>query len=145
MTNQDLGAGFGSSGASLSDLNSTQKGGVQNLGAVAQSMQNALPPATASASPVGLGFNSITTTATAVIGTSTSRHGLLFHNPGATAVYVYLTAMSPAPTTTTLGGAIQIGSGTTVTFPSVMFPNQNAGWSAFALTSSCLLTVVEFK
>ena len=141
MTNQDFGA---SAGASLSDLNSTQKGGVQNLGAVAQSMQNALPPPTASTSPTAFGFNTIGTVTVSVLGSSSIRHGLIFHNPGATAVYVYLSAMSPVPTTAALGGSIQIAAGSTVMLPSTLYPNLNAAWSGFALVNSCTLTVVEF-
>lgn len=121
------------------DLVSTQKGGVQNLARVALSIGNAFPQATATSSPKATGLNSLgTSTAIVVIGTSTVRHGVLFHNPGGTTVIVYVfpSTMTPAPTTTTLGGTLGIAGGSTVFLPSAQFPNINCGFSAFAGTGT---------
>lgn len=118
----------------------------RQIGAYAASITNAYPAATTTASPRSLGFNSITTTATAVLSTSAVRHGLLFANPGATAtMYVYPTPMTTAPTTAALGGALPIAPGSSLVLSPAMFPNLNAGWSAFSNTgSSQPLTIIEF-
>jgi len=114
------------------------------LGNWVQSLSNAYPVPTTTASPK---FTAVTisTTAVAVIASSTLRHGLLMHNPGTANYYVYQTGMSSAPTTAALGGSIVIYPGGTLAFPSAMFPNINAGFSAFSGTgSSQPFTVVEF-
>lgn len=132
-------------GSSLADLISTQKGGVQNLSQLLQSVQNALPPATTTTSPRSTGFNSLNTVGTSLIATSAMRRGIVFHNPGTTSVFVYPSLTSPVPTTTAAGGAFIIFAGDTLSFPSTMFPNVNCGWSGFSQTgSSQALTVVEF-
>lgn len=133
-------------GGSLIDLVSTQKGGVQNLGATVQSLKNAFPPATASSSPAGTGINTLGTTAIVVVAANANRHGILLSNVGLTAtIYVYPTAMVTAPTLASTGGALGIAAGSTVTFPSAQFPNFNCGLSAFAGTgTNNPFTVWEF-
>lgn len=114
------------------------------LSAWNQSLSNALPVPATTVSPKFTGV-SLTTTGAVVISTSTIRHGMLFHNPGTTNVYLYATAIQTAPTTSSLAGSIVIGPGLTLTLPSSEFPNLNAGFSAFAQTgSSQAFTVVEF-
>jgi hypothetical protein len=134
-------------GGGVSDLVSTQKGGVQNLGRVAQALINAFPPATASTSPVVTGINTLGTTGVSVIAANALRHGILFHNP-ATAninIYVYVTGTNPAPTLASTGGAFIIFPGADRPFPSTVYPNVNAGFSAFAGTgTNNALTIVEF-
>lgn len=125
-------------GSSMTDLISTQKGGVQNLSRVSLSLGNAFPQATASSSPVATGVNTLGTTATTVlVAANVNRHGILVHNPGATAtIYIFPSNMTPAPSLSSTGGALGIGIGSTVFFPSSQFPNFNCGLSGFAGTGS---------
>lgn len=116
----------------------------RQLSVWSQSMTNAQPAATTTASPKFTGVT-LSTTAAVVIGTSTTRHGMLLHNPGTTTCYIYVTGMSPAPTTSSLGGTILIAAGSTVTLPSTSFSNINVGFSGFVLSgSSQPFTAVEF-
>jgi hypothetical protein len=134
-------------GGGVADLVSTQKGGVQNLGRAAQSLANAFPPATASTSPVVTGINTLGTTGVSVIAANALRHGILFHNP-ATAnvnIYIYPSGANPAPTLASTGGSLIIFPGGDRAFPSTVYPNVNAGFSAFAGTgTNNALTIVEF-
>ena len=117
----------------------------RQIGVYAQSIANAYPAATTTSSPGAIGINSISTTAGVVLGTSTIRHGLVFHNPGTANIYVFPTAISTTPTTSLVGGTFIIYPGGTLTMPSTMFTNVGAGWSAFSGTgSSQALTIVEF-
>lgn len=126
----------GQMSGSLSDVNNTLKGNVQNAANVAKALLNAFPPATTSASPVATGV-SLGTTGAVVVASNPARHGLLLQNVGATAtVYVFPTLASPAPTLTSLAGAISIAIGSTFSFPPSVWPNVNAGFSAFAGTGS---------
>ena len=80
-----------------------------------------------------------------MISTSAIRHGILFHNPGTANCYIYQTGMTSAPTTSVLGGSIVIYPGGTLSLPSNMFANANAGFSGFTNTgSSQPFTAVEF-
>jgi hypothetical protein len=109
-----------------------------------QSISNASPAATTTTSPRFTAVQ-LSTSATAVIGTSLLRHGMLFHNPGTANLYLYQTGMTSAPTTTVLAGSVVIYPGGTFTLPSPMFPNISAGFSGFSGTgSSQALTVIEF-
>lgn len=131
--------------ATIDDINSTLQNIAKQLGYAAQSQQNAWPNETIATSPVSTPINSLSTTASVVIAASTTRHGLMFHNPGTASVYVYPTLASTAPTTTTVGGSFLILPGGTLEFPPALYPNVNCGWSAFSGTgSSQALTVVEF-
>jgi hypothetical protein len=143
--NNNVGLGAAAGGA-ITDLVSTQKGGVQNLGQLVSSISNSMPVAGTATSPKATGVNNIgTASGTSVLGSSSIRHGMLFHNPGSNDVYVYPSALSPAPTTTTLGGTLRIVPGDTVPFPAVMWPNQNSAFSAIALTGTTNpLTIWEF-
>ena len=111
-----------------------------------QSITNSQPVPTTTTSPkftaVSLGTASATTL---VIASSTTRHGLIFHNPGGTATcYVFVTGMASAPTTGNLAGALAIAAGSSVTWPSSQFTNINAGFSGFAGTGSNQpFTVIE--
>jgi len=118
----------------------------RQIGVYAQSIANAYPAATTTASPRSLGFNNIGTTATAVLSTSSIRHGLIFHNPGTAAnIYVFPTPITTTPTTAALGGALLIATTASVVLSPSLFPNLNAGWSAFAATGSANpLTIIEF-
>jgi hypothetical protein len=133
--------------ATIDDINSTLQNIARQLGNWSQSQSNATPFATASTSPISYPFNNIgTATATAIIAANTNRYGLIFHNPGATAsIYVFPSAMTVAPTTSTLGGSFVIYPGSTLSFPSTVFANANGAWSAFSGTGSNQpFTVVEF-
>jgi hypothetical protein len=133
--------------ATPDDINSTLQNIARQLGNWVSSQSNAVPMAIASTSPVSYPFNNIgTTTATTVVAANTKRHGLIFHNPGATAsIYVYPSAMTSAPTTSALGGTFVIYPGSTLSFPSPLFANVNGAWSAFSGTGSGQpFTVVEF-
>lgn len=145
---------FGPTGAqqdSVQQLNSI----AQQIGLLAQAMGSgssvggsivALSVATTTtASPQAIGFNNISTTATAILSTSSLRRGVMFHNPGTAAIYVYPTGMTTAPTTAILGGSMVIYPGGTLSLGPPSFPNLSSGWLAFSVTgSSQALTVVEF-
>jgi hypothetical protein len=133
-------------GGSLNDLVSTQKGGVQIISRLVRAVSNAMPPATASTSPVATGVNNLGTTGTTVVAKNALRHGILFSNPSTTVVvYIYPTAIATAPTLSAPGGALPIASGSTVPFPCAQFPNVNAGFSAFASAGTTSpLTIWEF-
>lgn len=133
--------------ATIDDVNSTLQLIARNLGAQVQSQANATPNATASSSPVSYPYNNIgTSSATSVIGINATRYGLLFHNPGATAsIYIYPSAMTVAPTFSSVGGSFVVYPGETFPFPSTEYANANCAWSAFAGTGSNQpFTVVEF-
>jgi hypothetical protein len=104
--------------ASLDDVVSTIKTGVTNIANIAQSIANVYPAATTTVSPKSTAVNNLGTTAgTVVIGTSSIRRGIMFHNPGTAAVYLYPTSITTAPTTTSLGGTILIAAGSTLMLP----------------------------
>lgn len=129
--------------ASSDDINSTLQNIVRQFGNWVASLNNAFPPLTASTSPVSYGA-AVGTTIAQVIGTSTTRHGIIFHNPGTVNLYVF-PSLNTAVTTTVIGGSILIFPGGAWELPSAMYPNVNCAWSAFATTgSSNPLTVVEF-
>lgn len=118
----------------------------RQLSVWSQSITNSTPAATTTTSPKFTGVSLGTASPTVVIAASTTRHGILFHNVGATAtVYLYQTGMTTVPTSTSLGGAILLFPGATLSFPSTVFPNINVGFSAFTNTGSLQpFTVVEF-
>lgn len=133
--------------ATIDDVNSTLQNIARNLAAQVQSETNAVPYATASTSPVSRPFNNLAAaTTTAILAVSTSRFGVIFHNPGATSIiYIYPSAMTGTPGTTALGGTFAIATGAYLRIPSTEFANCNCAWSAFAGTgSSQPFTVVEF-
>jgi hypothetical protein len=129
----------------MTDLVSTQKGGVTNLGDLADALRSAFPPASASSSPNPVGVNSLNTTAAVVISDSTVRHGIVFHNPGTTDVYVFPTSITTTPTVSAPGGAFLILPAADLAFPSSLYANVNCSWSAFSGTGTAqALTIVEF-
>lgn len=133
--------------ATIDDINSTLQNIARQLGNWAQSQSNAIPVATASTSPLAYSWNNIgTSSATTILVANTGRHGVLFHNPGATAsIYVYPSNIATAPTVSSVGGSIVIYPGATLSLPSPLFANCNGTWLAFSGTgSSQPLTVVEF-
>ncbi len=113
------------------------------------SLINAFPPTTTATSPVATGINNLSTASISVIGTSTSRHGIIFHNPNLPSsnvnVYVYPSALGSPPTLAAPGGAFLILPGDDLPLPSVGYTNINAAFSAFASTgSNNALTIWEF-
>lgn len=131
--------------ASLDDVITNMKNAVTNLSGLVQSLTNAYPAPTATVSPKATGINTLATTAAIIIAASTTRHGIIFHNPGTVTSYIYPTAIATAPGTTTLGGSFILIPGGTLSFPSSNFPNANAGWSGFAAAGTTgPLTIVEF-
>lgn len=132
-------------GGGVSEVISQLQNIARQLSIWSQSIANATPAATTTTSPKFTGVT-LSTTAVVVIGTSTLRHGMLFHNVGNTAnVYLYQTGMTSAPTTSVLAGSIVIYPGGTLPLPSQVFPNINAGFSAFTNTGSAQpFTCVEF-
>jgi hypothetical protein len=129
--------------ASADDINSTLQNIVRQFSNWVASLNNAFPPLTASTSPVSFG-TTVGTTISQVIGTSTIRHGIIFHNPGTIDLYVF-PSLNTAVATNSIGGSILIFPGGTWELPSAMYPNVNCAWSAFATTGSTNpFTVVEF-
>ena len=135
----------GSAGQGAAEVINQLSNIARQLSVWSQSISNSIPAATAATSPKFTGVT-LSTTASVVIAASTTRHGILLHNVGNTAnVYVYQTGMTTAPTTAALAGSILIFPGDTLSLPSTIFPNINAGFSAFTNTgSSQPFTVVEF-
>lgn len=138
--------------ATIDDINSTLQNIARQLGMQAQSEVNAFPVAIATSSPITYAINNLGTSAiTTVLGSSTVRHGLIFHNPGTANIYIFPTNVftialaSTTPTTALLGGTLLIAGGSTLSLPSTIFPNVNTGWRAFSGTGSGQsLTIVEF-
>lgn len=127
------------------DINSTLQNIARQLGLLNQISGNAFPVATTTSSPQSTPINTLSTTASVLIAISTTRHGIVFHNPGTINAYVYPTLTSAAPTTSSVGGSFIIYPGGTLAFPSTLFPNVNCGWSGFSATGSGQpFTVVEF-
>lgn len=148
-------------GGGMTDLVSTQKGGVQQLGSLIQAIGTALPlgiasaivnnfppaPAAGSSSPFATPVNNLGTTGISVIGSSSIRFGIMFHNPSASvAVYVYPSLATPAPTLASPGGAFEILPGGTLPMLPPSWKNNNAAFSAFAGTGTGNpLTIWEFR
>jgi hypothetical protein len=118
----------------------------RQIGEYARSITNTNPAPTSTVSPYFTGVNSLGTTGTTILVTaSTSRHGILFHNPGTTSVYIFPSSIATVPTTSSIGGTVVIYGGGTFQMPALQFPNVTDGWSGFTLTgSSQPLTIVEF-
>ena len=130
--------------AALDDLVSNLKNAVTNISNFVINFNNAYPAPTETVSPAATGF-SLSTASSVLVASSTTRHGVVFHNPGTTCVYVYPTAIATAPTTAAPGGSFLILPAATLSFPSVQFPTGGCGWSGFAGTGSGqAFTVVEF-
>ena len=119
----------------------------RQIGEYARAITNTNPQPSSNTSPTTTGTLSgtIGATATTIIGASTSRHGLFFHNPGQTTVFIYPTGFTPAPSTTSLSGTICFYPGGSLSFPSSEFPNVNTGWSAFTIGGGGVFTVLEFS
>jgi hypothetical protein len=111
-----------------------------------QSITNSQPVPTTTSSPkftaVTLGTSAITT----VIGSSTIRHGIIFHNPGTTnTCYIFPTNLTPVPTTSSLAGTIAIAPGAYERWPSSQYTNINAAFSGLTSSGSGVaFTVIEF-
>ena len=116
----------------------------RNLALWAQSQVNAIPVPTTTASPA---FTSVTlglTTATLIVSTSVLRHGMILHNPGTTAAYIWPTATTTSLATSNLGGSMLVAAGSSVILPSSQFPNNTAGWSGVSTTAAGRFTIWEF-
>jgi hypothetical protein len=66
---------------SLSDLNNTAKGAVQNLGRLISAVQDAFAPSTATKT---IQINTIGTTSVQVLAADATRSIIIFHNPSST-------------------------------------------------------------
>lgn len=131
----------------INALSQVTTSGTLSLTSLTSSIIQAFRPATSSASPLVTGVNNIGTTAVAVIGANTGRHGLLFHNPATTNVNVYVFSSTAAttPTLSAPGGAIVIFPAATFAFPASEYANVTIGFSAFASTgTNNALTIMEF-
>lgn len=134
-------------GPSLSDLVSTQKGGVQNLGHLVRSFSNVFRSATASTSPVFIGVNNLGTTGTTIMSPTIGLGGLKIHNPatGNVNAYVYSLSIATAPTLSAPGGAILVLPGATEPFPCPEYANFNVGLGAFVSAGTTgALTIIQF-
>ena len=126
------------------DINSTLQNIARQIGAWANTLTNGLPVPTSATSPLSTPIQ-LSTTATTLIGTSSIRHGIMFHNPGTTIAYIFPSITSAAPTTSSLAGSFVIYPGSTLELPPMAYPNVNCAWSGFVATgSSQPFTVVEF-
>ena len=132
--------------ATVDDINSNLQNIARQLGNLFFSISNVAPTITSSSSPVGTAINNLSSGLSQVLGSSFIRHGLIFHNPGTSNVYVYPSTLTTGVGTTSLGGSFVIYPGGTLAFPSTMFPNVNCGWNAFVTGgTSQALTIVEFR
>ena len=116
---------------------------VRQLSIWSQSIINATPAATKTVSPQFTAAT-LSTTASVIVSSSITRHGLLIHNPSTINVYVYQTGMTSPPVLGTLAGSIVIFPGDTLALPSSMFTNINAGFSGFSASATPGVTAVEF-
>lgn len=131
--------------ASADDINSTLQNIAKQLGNWAQSQNNCFPVPTTATSPVVIGYNALSTAAMTVALATTTRKGLIFHNPLLNHVYIYPSNMTTVPTTTAFGGSIVLHPGATWELPPSIYPNNNVAWMAYvATTTSVALTVIEF-
>jgi hypothetical protein len=131
--------------ATLDDINSTLQLIARNIGSQVQLQSNSSPSASTTTSPVSYPVNNVGTAAVSVIAANQTRFGLVFHNPGIANVYVFPSAMTVAPTTSSVGGSFIIYPGSTLSFPSTLFSNVNGAWSAFSDGGSNQpFTVLEF-
>jgi hypothetical protein len=116
----------------------------RQLSVQSQSITNAVPAATTTASPKFTAV-ALSTATSAVIGTSSVRHGLVMHNPGTSNSYIYAANMTPAPSSSNIAGTVVIYPGGTLSFPSSQMPNINNGFNGFSSTGSNQpFTVIEF-
>lgn len=146
MANGTTGGWGGSGGPGFSEAINELRNIARQLSVWSQSITNATPAATTTTSPKFTGVTLGTASVSVVIAASTTRHGLIFHNPGGTATcYVFVTGIATTPTTSALAGALGIAPGSSVVWPSSQFTNINAGFSGFAGTgSSQPFTTIEF-
>lgn len=117
----------------------------RQLSAGTQSLSNSTPVPTTTSSPKFTGVTLGTAAISPLVGTSAVRHGIVFHNPGTATCYVFPSNIATTPTTSILAGSLAIAGGSTMPFPSSMYPNINVGFSGFAGTgASQPFTVIEF-
>lgn len=131
-------------GGPSDQLSATQNGvaAINNLYSI---LRNVWPPVYSGTSPQVTGLNSLSTTAVVAVSPNTTRHGILFHNPGSINTYVYPSNIGTAPSVASPGGSFVIYGGGTLSFPSPLFSNVNCGWSAFVSSGSNQpLTILEF-
>lgn len=131
--------GSGPIGGNITDLVSTQKGGVQNLGQLVKT----LIPVTLGATPGGTTSPKVTiatavgTTSALVIAANSSRLTISFHSPNPNGVNMWVV---PSTFTAVVGQGILVLPGATVPLPST------CGWNAIATTGSAnVLTIIEFS
>lgn len=139
-------------GASLSDLVSTLKGGVQNLGQLVQSLGTssasvaaavgALATATLGANLGGTSNPSATivtnvgTSSLLVVAANSARINIAFHSPNPGGVNMWVV---PSAATAVAGRGVLVLPGGTVRIPST------CGWNAIATSgSSNVLTILEW-
>lgn len=136
----------GSPGGGFTEAINELRNIARQLSVWSQSITNAQPKATTAVSPKFTGVSLGTAAITQIIASSSIRHGMILHNPGATAtIYVFPTNIATTPSTTNLAGTLAIAAGSTVQWPSFQFTNINAGFSGFAGTgTSQPFTVIEF-
>jgi hypothetical protein len=109
----------------------------RQLSALSQSIGNAQPAATTTTSPQATGSVLGTAAAVQIVGartTAPARHGIMFHNPATTAAYIWPSGLTPAPTSSSLQGSLEIQGGSTITFSSEQWPNINSAFSGIATT-----------
>ena len=116
----------------------------RQLSAWSQSQLNAYPIPSSTMSPAYTAVTLNTTTATLIVSTSVLRHGMILHNPGTTAAYIWPTTVTTALSSAVVGGSMLIAAGSSVMLPSNQFPNNTAGWSGISTTAAGRFTVWEF-
>lgn len=137
-----MGDGGGYSG--YSEAVSQLQNIARQLSAWSQSQLNAYPVPTSTLSPQFASATLNTTTATLIVSTSVLRHGMILHNPGTTAAYIWPTAVTSSLSSSALGGSMLIAAGSSVILSSNQFPNNTNGWSGISTTAAGRFTVWEF-
>lgn len=130
---------------SLSDILSAMQNGVTAINRLNERLTTAFPTSTGAVSPVATGVNTLTTTVSVVLSSNAIRHSVIFHNPGTINIYLFPSNITTVPTLATVGGSFLMLPASTLSFPTLSFPNVTCGWSAFVSSgSSQPFTIVEF-
>ncbi len=137
MDDQVSGQGYSEAVSQLQNI-------ARQLSAWSQSQLNAYPVQSTTASPSFTAVLLNTTTATLIVPASTVRHGMILHNPGTTAAYIWPTVNTSALSSGVIGGSMLIAAGSSVILPSSQFPNNTAGWSGISTTAAGRFTIWEF-
>lgn len=116
----------------------------RNLALQAQSEVNSGPVPTTTLSPQFASAVLSTVTPTLIVGTSALRHGVILHNPGTTAAYIWPTSATAGLSSSALGGAMLVAAGSSVILAPNAFPNITNGFAGISTTAAGAITIWQF-